>query len=170
MGINVELQRVQPGTVGVAASGRAWPRPEMREGESFRATLSLDKAWGVLRWLLHAAACPVDPVLGTPLPEAKDEGGTRDEAKDEDDGLDPDLAPPGLLTPEEVARAAAFLAALSFDTLADFTDEDAMDLDDVYPQGLDRAGVEGLRGYYTDLQAFYAAAALAGQAVLRELG
>jgi hypothetical protein len=69
-----------------------------------------------------------------------------------------------------VARAATFLTALPFDALADFTDEDAMDLDDVYPQGLDRAGVEGLRSYYTDLQAFYTAATHAGQAVLRELG
>ncbi|MEY9875197.1 hypothetical protein ABH931_004698 [Streptacidiphilus sp. MAP12-33] len=73
------------------------------------------------------------------------------------------------MTAEEVARAAGFLARLSFDTLADFADEDAMDLDDVYPCGRDREGAQALRDVYADLQAFYAAAAAAGQAVLREL-
>ncbi|MCX5397733.1 DUF1877 family protein [Streptomyces sp. NBC_00102] len=150
MGITVELTRVGPEAARSAIAGDEWPDPETREGESFGAFCSLDKAWGAIQWLLGAAGCPVDPVLGTPFLE---------------DGSF-DYAPPGVLTAEEVTRASAFLGALDFDTLADFADEDAMDEDSVYPTGLDRQGAEELRDHYADVRAFYEAAARAQQWVL----
>ncbi|KPC64648.1 hypothetical protein ADL29_10655 [Streptomyces chattanoogensis] len=128
MGIYMELMRMEPETARAAVAGQAWPRPEMREGEKFRAVLSLDKAWSALQWLLTASGCPVDPVMGTPFLEEQPF----------------DYAPPGLLTAEEVVRAADFLAGLDFDALADFADEEAMDADDVYPSGYDRQPHPGL--------------------------
>lgn len=115
--------------------------------------MSLDKAWNALQWLLTASGCPVDPVMGTPFLEEQPF----------------DYAPPGLLTVEEVVRAADFLAALGFDALADFADEDAMDKDDVYPSGYDRQRVEELRSHFADLQRFYETAAAAKQWVLTTL-
>ena len=125
----------------------------MRGGEKFRAVLSLDKAWNAVQWLLAASGCPVDPVMGTPFLEDRPF----------------DVAPPGLLTAEEVARAADYLAGLDFDALADFADENAMDADDVYPSGYDRQRAEDLRSHYADLQEFYEAAAAAEQWVLTTL-
>ncbi|MEV0095094.1 DUF1877 family protein [Streptomyces sp. NPDC050738] len=153
MGITIELMRVGTEAAQSATAGRAWPRPQMREGERFRATLSLDKSWNALQWLLAAAGCPVDPVMGTPFLEDQPF----------------DYAPPGVLTLEEATQASAFLTGLDFDTLTDFADEDAMDEDDVYPYGYDKQRTQQLRGHYTDLQAFYEAAAHAQQWVITEM-
>lgn len=150
MGIYVELMRVGPEEAKAAAAGREWPRPEIRGAERVGVVLSLDKAWSVLQWLLAAAGCPVDPVMGTPFLEEQPF----------------DYAPPGLLTAVEVVQASSFLGQFDFDALADLADEEAMDADDVYPFGYDRQRAEGLRGHYTNLQAFYAAAADADQWVL----
>ncbi len=149
----MELMRVSPEAAQAALAGQAWPRPKMRDDEEFRAVLSLDKAWNALQWLLTASGCPVDPVMGTPFLEEQPF----------------DYAPPGLLTAEEVLRAADFLAGLDFDALADFADEDAMDEDDVYPSGYDRQRAEELRSHYVDLQRFYETAAAAEQCVLTTL-
>ncbi|MFC1407054.1 MULTISPECIES: DUF1877 family protein [Streptacidiphilus] len=153
MGISIELMRVEPEAARAAVAGQAWPRPQMREGEKFRAVLLLDKPWNALQWLLTASGCPVDPVMGTPFPE--------DQPFDD--------APPGLLTAEEVVQAADFLSALDFDALAAFADEEAMDADDVHPSGYDRQRAEELRSHYADLQRFYATAAAAEQWVLTTL-
>jgi hypothetical protein len=153
MGISIELMRVEPEAAQEAVAGRTWPRPEMRGGEKFRAVLSLDKAWNALQWLLAASGCPVDPVMGTPFLEDQPF----------------DYAPPGLLTAEDVVRAADFLGGLDFDALADLADEEAMDADDVYPCGYDRQRAEELRSHYADLQRFYETAVAAEQWVLTTL-
>ncbi|MEY9875198.1 hypothetical protein ABH931_004699 [Streptacidiphilus sp. MAP12-33] len=70
MGIHVELLRVGPEAAAAAAEGRVWARPQMRDGETFRAALALDKSWGALQWLVRAAGCPVDPVMGSALFDA----------------------------------------------------------------------------------------------------
>lgn len=149
----MELLRVEPEAAQAAVAGQAWPRPEMRDGEKFRAVLSLGKTWNALQWLLTASGCPLDPVMGTPFL----------------DDQHFDYAPPGLVTVEEVVQAADFLAALDFDALADLADEDAMDEDDVYPSGYDRQRAEELRSHYADLQRFYETAAASKQCVLTTL-
>ncbi|MEY9961961.1 DUF1877 family protein, partial [Streptacidiphilus sp. MAP5-52] len=153
MGIYSSLSRVDADSATAVLNGGPWPRPEMREGERFRAILSLDKQWGVLQWLLRAAGCPVDPIMGTAFLE--------------DQAIE--MAPPGYLDAVEVQAAADFLRQLAFEALTVLADEDAMDADDVYPTGYDSERAEELRETFADLRRFYEAAAAAGQWVLTEL-
>ncbi|MEV4133434.1 YfbM family protein [Dactylosporangium sp. NPDC049742] len=113
--------------------------------------VDVDKAWGGLEFLLAQVDAPVDVISGgVPI-------------TDEQWGYDS----PRVLTPEEVATAAAFLDVTPFADLAAHYEPAALTADDVYPMIWHEPGsLDYLRSSYETLVAFFHAAAADGDSVV----
>lgn len=116
-----------------------------------RPHIDIDKAWGGLEFLLAQVDAPVDVISGgVPI-------------TDEQWGYDS----PRMLTPDEVATAAAFLDTTPFGSLAAHYEPAALIADDVYPKiWHDPKSLDYLRESYETLAAFFHAAAAEGDSVL----
>ncbi|MFE9425143.1 YfbM family protein [Kitasatospora sp. NPDC006697] len=116
--------------------------------------LDTDKAWGLLHWLLERAGFPLDIVNGEAgLPGADDWG----------------YGPPGYLTPEQVATAAAALAALPGERLVAGVTDAELPAAELYPSSGPSETAEMLRyalEHYRALTGYFAAAARDGHAML----
>lgn len=84
-------------------------------------------------------------------------------------GEDVGYGPARYLTPTQVKAIAAALATISSQTFVTQLDPAAMDAAEIYPQGWESAGQDGLDyvvQYYDQLSLFYRTAAESGNAVL----
>lgn len=122
--------------------------------------LDIDKAWHGLHFLLCGSAGPTDTALGTLVL-----GG-------EEVGEDLGYGPARLLTPEQVAAAAAALESQDEAALARRFDASAMDAAGVYPQGWTQAGADALPWLldtFRQVRAYFASARARGFGMLLAL-
>ncbi|MEV8534670.1 YfbM family protein [Streptomyces sp. NPDC051211] len=110
------------------------------------------QTWALLDFLLRRSVFPVDIVNGEePLAEADDWG----------------YGPPRYLPPARVRLAADALRVISYDQLIRNVDPAELTRADVYPLIWDSPDcLEWARDLFTDLSAFFAAAAGAGHSLL----
>ncbi|WP_239123223.1 YfbM family protein [Rhizocola hellebori] len=120
--------------------------------EARQRFLTTHKAWEVIAFLLRRASFPIDVVMGEhTLGDDSDWG----------------YGPARYLTAQEVAQAAAGLAALPFSALADGVALADLAAASVYPMIWDEPeALQWVQHWYEPLPTFLAAAAHAGDSVL----
>jgi len=163
MGIHCEYARLAADDFDKARTDLTWALAHIDElaGEWVQMDLpakearyfSIGTVWGPLHTvLLVHGGMPVDPVQGGA--ELAPTGG---------------IKPARYLGPEEVEIAAAFLVGTSFETLAPLADAAHVCDEDVCPDPAEHAAEtdpKALAEAYSELTAFYGAAAEAGDAVV----
>lgn len=122
--------------------------------DSERRAIDLDKSWDGLRYLLALAGPPPVDMVSGGVP-----------VTDQTWGYDA----PRLLTPDEVASSARFLASTPFERLAANYDPAALDAADVYPGGWQDIDTGYLAGWYRSLVDYFVGAAAMGDSVLVRL-
>lgn len=125
-----------------------------------RRRYDLDRAWQAIWYLLRRAGAPTRAIMeGSPLWRPADDG-------DED--------VPSVFSPEEVKRAAAWLAEWPAQRIASYFDRDAFAVADIYPQIWNSATEPDPGGWllsrYAGLPAYFAEAAETGDALLLWVG
>ena len=158
----VELYRLPPGNVGpLCASPETLEElyPDMFPEVGVSGHFSLDKLWQAVHFTLTGEAMPVayrGPLNivygGAPLAE-----------------FEVGMGPPLGFTAEQVAASASALAEADFATMIAGVSSAQLAENDVYPffePGDDRVLHEELAAYLQGLEAFYAAAAAGGEAVI----
>ncbi len=141
-----------------------------RNGEEEGRWAGTGKAWNAFDFLLARLGFEVPIVLGAEsfveLPDVEPES---QEMLDFLDGLEHDwgYGPPSYLTPEQVAAAAAQLAGLTEEDLIRGVDPAELHRAQVYPDVWDRPGeLSSVAHHLPGTQRFFAAAAMAGDAVI----
>jgi hypothetical protein len=119
--------------------------------------LDIDKTWHIIHFLLNGQPWDGEWPLGALVM-----GGT--EISDEDVGY----GPARYLTPAEVREVSAAVNALPADALLSRFDSDAVRKAEIYPEGWSGSAEDRdyIGGYYTQLQAFFGAAAEAGEVMV----
>ena len=167
MGIHCEYVRLSPADLERSLSDPSWAQEHIdelgdvwAEGDPLPPEkaffFSIEKSWHKLRYLCAGqGGMPVDVVHGgaeLPLEDAMDYGSAR------------------YLSPEDVTRAAGFLAATPFGELARHYDWAAMRGAEIYllPESEAEipADLDTLRQRYEELAQFLSAAAAAGDAIV----
>ncbi|HEX6870229.1 MAG TPA: YfbM family protein [Micromonosporaceae bacterium] len=160
--MNGEYVRLTPGQMSRAIDDPMWALDLVREiraaedGADLALTtaryLTTDKAWQAIAFLLERAQFPIDIVYG--------EGQFADD-------VDWGYGPPGYLTAEQVRAAAEALLAINFDIITSGVSRASLAQADVYPQIWDEPdSLDWVRACYEPLVAFFADAAMLGDALL----
>jgi hypothetical protein len=151
MGMYCELAAVNPSAISAVQSGSA---PESVAGE----TLSLEKAWHGLHFLLSGSAWDGELPQGFLLAGGEELG--EDETR-------------RILQPAEVRRIADALQAVSDDELWSRFDSRRMQSEEIYPQIWDEPESdlrEEYLMYFNQLKRFLLEASARGQAIVIDIG